>query len=293
MTLPEEPLAESAFVGWAAAPRLCPGDPAGRETCMWYHRVWQYLRLFDIISSTRTNSDFLMRTLREYARLGTHGRALVSCTADYSMLAHLKHAYDEAGASLDATVVDRCPTSIMLNRWYADRYGVPLATATADILGYEAERPFDVICTHSLLARFRGEGRRALVRRWHTLLRPGGIVITTQRIHPTSTSEHPGYDAAEARALSERAAAAARAWPEPLDVSPEELAAAVHEHALRAGAGTYIITSMRALTDLFEEEGFVLEVADGGGGREERSRDRASTAVAPDSYRMRIVARRR
>jgi SAM-dependent methyltransferase len=288
----QEPLRESAFIGWDAAPRLCPGDPAGRETCMWYHRVWQYLRLLDIISSTRTNSEFLVRALRDYARFGTHGRALVSCTADYSMLAHLRHAYDEAQASLDATVVDRCPTSVMLNRWYADRYAVRLTTATTDILEYEAEQPFDVICTHSLLARFDADGRRALVRHWHTMLRPGGVVITTQRIQPGSRKERSGFSAEEARAMSERAAAAARALPEPLEVSPEELAAAVHQYATGAGWGTYVITSAQALIDVFTSEGFALELADEGGGAEERRRDRPTITVGTDSYRMRIVARR-
>jgi len=48
LTKPDEPLAESAPVAWALAPSLCAGDPASHGSCLWYHRIWQYLRLLDI-----------------------------------------------------------------------------------------------------------------------------------------------------------------------------------------------------------------------------------------------------
>jgi hypothetical protein len=287
-----EPLRESAFVAWTAAPRLCAGAAGSRDTCVWYHRVWQYLRLLDIISSTRTNSAFLTHTLCNNARRGAYPRVLVSCTADYSMLAHVKYAYDEAAASLDATVVDRCATSILLNRWYADRYGLALTTMTGDILQYQPEAPFDVICTHSLLGRFDADGRRGLVRHWHAMLRPGGMVVTTQRIQPGNRMERSGYSEEDVNRISERAAAALRALAAPLEITPEQLAAAVREYAARAGSGTHVIRSPEALTGLFEREGFALELADEGGGEAERRRDRPSASAGTDTYRMRLIARR-
>jgi len=58
LTKPDEPLAESAPVAWGLAPSLCAGDPASHDSCLWYHRIWQYLRLLDIITSIRTNTTF-------------------------------------------------------------------------------------------------------------------------------------------------------------------------------------------------------------------------------------------
>src|SRR5688572_12851833 len=125
---PPEPLADSAPIAWHAAERLCPRAADTADTCFWYHRVWQYLRLLDVISSTRTNSGFMLRTFAEYARRGTHPRCIVTCTADYSMLAHLASAYAGERASLEPTVMDRCPTSLLLNQWYADRHRLALTT---------------------------------------------------------------------------------------------------------------------------------------------------------------------
>ena len=284
-----EPLSESARLAWDAAPRLCDrGDPAG--TCLWYHRVWQYLRLLGLITSIRTNTDFLVRTFRDCARSGGYRRVLVSATADYSMLAHLNHAFTQERGPLHATVIDRCETSLFINRWYADRYGVALSTSRTDVLDYATEEPFDLVCTHNFLARFDPESRRRLVSHWHSLLRPGGIVITTQRIRPNSQAQLAFYREDEARELAQRVAAAARTHPL-VSVDPEELGRAVYEYARRKGG--YVIRTGRELTDLFVEQDFDLRLADEGEGLAERARDRPSSTAGKDTYRLRVVARKR
>ena len=124
---------------------------------------------------------------------------LVSATADYSMLAHLRCAYGAEGAALDATVIDNCETAVFLNEWYAARYQFPVTTECANILHYRSERPFDLVCTHNFLSRFDPESRRRLVARWHALLRVGGVVVTTQRVQPDATEEHGRPSLDEAR----------------------------------------------------------------------------------------------
>jgi hypothetical protein len=109
------------------------------------------LRLLGINSSIRTNTNFLVGTFRKWARNGGYPRVLVSATADYSMLAHLRSAYETENARLDAAVVDRCETSLFLNRWYAARYRLPLATECTSILDYESSRRFDLVCAHNFL----------------------------------------------------------------------------------------------------------------------------------------------
>ena len=249
---PIEPLAESAPIAWEAGPRLCQGDPADPQCCVWYHRVWQYLRLMRLITSIRVNTDFLVETFRDLANDGRHGGVLISGTADYGMLAHLHFAYRDR--RLDVTVLDLCDTPLLLNSWYANRYGLDVTTARADILEHSAEQPFDVICTHNLLGRFDRDSRRTLVARWRSLLRPGGVVVTTQRVEPRLAPESPQAADERARRLRDRVIAAAShaSWSRPDAVT---LADAAYE-GWRRRRDSHRIRSTREMTDVLEAEGF-------------------------------------
>jgi SAM-dependent methyltransferase len=284
--VPEEPLADSAPLAWAIAPGSCPGAPASFDTCLWYHRVWQYLRLLGIITSIRTNTSFLLETFERLA--DTHPRVLISASADYGMLAHLRHAYGDG--PLDVTLVDRCPTTLRLNAWYADRFGIALTTVCDDVLAVEADRPFDLICTHNFVGRFEAEARLRLAERWHALLRPGGVVVTTQRIRPSSHERRASYTREQAGALADSVAAAAAAYAGSLGVTPAALREATFEYALRKG--TYVVTARHQITESFERAGFDVNVADEGGGPLEREHDRPSSTAGKDTYRMRLVATR-
>ena len=283
---PIEPLAESAPIAWATAPFLCPGSPESRDCCVWYHQVWQYLRLLEIITSIRMNTEFLVRTLEREA--GARPRVLVTGTADYGMLAHLKFAYGRR--PLAVTVVELCPTSLHLNRWYADRFGVDLTTHCGNALDFAAGSPFDVVCTHNFLGRFDPPSRLRLLERWHALLRPGGLVVTTQRVRPHSTEVKNAYSEREAREFAARVAGAAvaRAITGP---DPAALGEAAYQYAVRQGG--YVFRSTTEIAGLFEGSGFDIESVDEGGGASERERDRPSSNAGKDSYRMRVVARKR
>ena len=269
------------------APALCPGDPNAADACVWYHRVWQYLRLFEIITSIRTNTAFLVETFDRLA--SRHPRVLVSGSADYGMLAHLAHAYK--GRPLDVTVVDLCPTTLHLNRWYADRFGFDLQTVQSNMLEFASERPFDLVCTHNFVGRFDLVARRRLVDRWHALLRPGGVVVTTQRIRPNGREAIARYTPDEIRELVARVTAAATTYRGSLPARPDELGRATYEYALRKGG--HVIRSTREISDVFEASGFEVDFEDEGGGSAERDRDRPSSGAGKDTYRMRLVATRR
>jgi hypothetical protein len=246
--------------------------------------------MLEIISSTRINSDFLLQTFRDRARTHRYPRVLVSATADYSMLAHLRCAYLAERAPFDPAVIDRCDTALFLNEWYAARYGFPLRTTRVEIEDYAPAEPFDLVCTHNFLSRFDPVSRERLIGRWHAWLRRGGIVVTTQRIQPGTATERNVHTEEGARSLSEQMVAAARAYPKPLEVDTDELARAAYEYAFRQQ--TFVIRSSRELVDVFEAAGFELELADEGGGAAERERDRP-LFPRPHSYRMRIIARKR
>lgn len=286
---PAEPLAESARLAWDEAPRRCP-DRYAAGTCMWYHRVWQSLRLLGVITTLRTNGDFLIRSFRDCARSGRYRSVLVSATADYAMLAHLHYAYVQEGQPLDVTVIDRCDTSLFLNRWYAERFNVSVETTRADALDYANEQPFDLVCTHNFLGRFDPESRGRLVSRWHALLRQGGRVVTTQRVRPNAPDTYAHYTDAQARKLAEQVAGVVRTQSA-LRVNPDELGRAVYEYAIRKGG--YVIRTNQEITDLFVEHGFEVRLADEGEGVAERERDRPSSTAGRDTYRLRIIAEKR
>jgi SAM-dependent methyltransferase len=283
---PVEPFAESAPLAWAMAPTLCPGDADAADTCVWYHRVWQYLRLLEIITSIRTNSQFLTDTLGRCAE--DHPRALVCGSADYGMLAHVKHAY--GNRRLDVTVLDVCPTSLYLNRWYADRFRFGVETVRAGALEYTSDEPFDLICTHNFVGRFDTPTRHRLFARWRALLRPGGIVVTTQRVRPEERDTRSSHTLEQARALSARVAAAAEAFRGALGVDVEELRSAVYEYAVRQG--DHSIRAPQEVTDPLKSEGFEIEMEDAGNAAE-RERDRPRYPFGAGAYRMRVIARKR
>lgn len=283
---PVEPLAESAPLAWAMAPKLCPGDAGDADTCVWYHRVWQYLRLLEIITSIRTNSEFLTATLARLA--GEHPRALVCGSADYGMLAHVKHAY--GNRPLDVTVLDVCPTSLYLNRWYAERFAFEVETEGAGALEYTRDEPFDLICTHNFVGRFDAPSRHQLFARWRTLLRPGGIIVTTQRVRPEERDTRSSHTLEQARALSARVAAAAAAFGSPLGVDVEELRSAVYEYAVRQG--DHSIRAPQEVTGPLKSEGFEIELADDGNAAERKS-DRPRYPFGAGAFRMRVIARKR
>ena len=286
-----EPLAESAPLAWRHAPRLCPGDAASVDTCRWYHQVWQYLRVLGVITTVGTNDAFLASTFRALARSATTRRVLIAGSADYAMLARLHAAFQAESRPLDATVLDLCATSLWLNRWYAERVGLAIDTVHADALAFRTPQPFDAICTHNFLGRFDASAREHLIAAWRSLLRPGGVVITTLRVRPQASETRVTYTDEQARAFGRRVAEAARAHIPPLPVAVEELETAAYEYARRKNS--HVIASNQEVTDAFERHGFAIVQADEGGGQAERARDRPASLAGKDTYRMRLIATRR
>jgi SAM-dependent methyltransferase len=207
------------------------------------------------------------------------------------MLAHLAYAYGQEDKTLETTVVDRCETALLLNRWYADRYKIALTTACADLFEYRPADSFDMICTHNVLGRFDSQSRKRLIAHWHAMLRSGGVVVTTQRIRPNNRNERNIFSDEQARQLSERVVATARNHPQRLDIDPDELARTVYTYAIRKWG--YVIRTNREITELFEAVGFDLDLSDDGGGIGERNRDAPSSPAGRDTYRMRVIARKR
>jgi SAM-dependent methyltransferase len=253
----DEPLSESAPLARRMAPDLCRQDAVSGEDCAWYHGFWQYLRTLDIVTAPREHGRFFSRTLETLAGDGGYRRVLVSGTADYSMYAQILHAYRKENAACDVTVVDRCETPLFLCRWYGEHQGAPVSTVASNILDFDSARTFDVICTHSFLGYFDATERRRLMAKWHSLLRPGGKVVTIHRIRPESGGKLIGFTPAQAAAFRGRVARQAEKVKDSLDISPEELVEGARIYTERFKI--HPVRSHQELVELFEGGGFSLE----------------------------------
>ena len=176
----DEALAEAARLARERAPALCRRDAATGRTCDWHHGLWPTLRLLGLVTEPALHAQFLRAALAGVP--GERPRVLISGAADHALLAQL---LDALGARRPAvTVVDICETPLMLNCWFAERAGLAIDTHCSDILDYEQAGAYDAVCTHAFLGNFDAPGRDALMRKWHALLRPGGKVITVNRLRP-------------------------------------------------------------------------------------------------------------
>jgi SAM-dependent methyltransferase len=284
--LPDEPLALSAPLARAFAATLCHVDPRHGGSCAWYHGLWQYLRLFDFVTTPRDHAVFYRAALLEPLRAGAR-RVLISGTADYALPACLLWLYRSAGVPAEMTVLDICRTPLRLCEWFADRIDAPIATVAQDILEYRPVEAFDVICTHAFLGRFQPAERAALIARWHGLLRPGGRVVTVNRIRPDAPETVRFTGEQSARFVERIRQAAQRAEP-PLDLSADTLVAMAQAYV--AAKRTVPVRSTDELVALFEAAGFRIEQLAVGAVESRTLRAPAGPTMSGGAQYARIVA---
>jgi SAM-dependent methyltransferase len=253
----EEPLLESAPLAWRLAPQLCRRVPETGESCAWYHGTWQVLRALDLVSTLRHHAHFYMRTLGGLARAGSFPRVLVSATADYSLPAHVIEAYRARQGRLELSVIDQCETPLALTRWYAERIGFEVATQRSSIFEYRAANPYDAICSHSFIGYFPKAGRPEVLSRWHSLLRPGGKLLTVNRIRNNAGDALVRSAPERIEVFSRTARDRARQTGGLAGIEPEAIAHAARVYAQHQ-AVVYPVADDE-LTGLFENSGFLTE----------------------------------
>ena len=263
MTPPDqrELLAQSAPLALRWADECCRPDPRTGERCDWSHGLWQVLRLMELVVSPQRHDDFYRAAFAGVE--GTGGappRVLVSGTADYAMPALALECFRARGVEPELTVLDRCETPVRLTDWYAQQAGALVQGVVSDILDFvpagDAAGGFDAICTDSFFGRFAPEERPALVAKWASLLRPGGVLVTVNVLRAGGGASPVGFDAAQALAFLESVSQRASALPAGLDLPPAELARRATEYARHHGS--HAIASLEALRALFEDAGFTL-----------------------------------
>jgi SAM-dependent methyltransferase len=253
----EEPLLESAPLAWQLAPQLCHKDPVTGIDCSWYHGIWQVLRLTGLASSAAQRSAFYDHWIQASCAGSQQPRILISGTADYAMLALILASFEDRGARPAITVLDICETPLRANHWYAERKGCVIETVCSDILEYRAPKPFDIVCTDGFLSRFPSRRRPALVAKWRDLLRQGGRVISTNRLHPDAKEEMIRFSPSRAQAFRDSVRDAVTEKQHAIGIDPQALIRLAELYALRHD--TYPVGSPDEVQRLFEQAGFRMD----------------------------------
>ncbi|MEO3429857.1 class I SAM-dependent methyltransferase [Pelagibius sp. CAU 1746] len=284
-------LAESAPLARQWAADLCWHDPKDGESCAWYHGAWQTLRLLGIVTTLTQQSELYIDALRPLIAAGGHKRVFLSGSADYGLLSVVLEAFGKEAVTPEITVVDRCQTPLELCRWYAGRYGYAIETARSDLQSFRAPAPYDLICVHSLLSCVPVEHHAEIVATWHSLLRPGGILMMANNLYIGNTAKVSRFTPEQITAYQDRVAKAAETCPTPDALPPAA--------DLRNMAATYashmsgsIISSREQLTGLLEKQGFVLEETRFGNLVKNRNHQRSGAPTPGKREYAWIVARR-
>lgn len=250
----EEPMVQTAPLMDLLSGAVCSGSYLSPDDCSWYHGVWQYLRIFDLVSTPTWHPNLYLPELKALAQEVVNASVLISGTADYSTLAHVLHAFDYAHKPCRITVLDICQSPLILCQWYARRQKHRIDTVQADIFAYNADDTFDAIVTDAFLTRFNVEERARVIEKWAHLLRAGGRVVTTVRIHGPNVQDPAIPRADQVDKFRTRALQAAKRWQDFLPLTPEQLAIKAQRYAERMIS--HPIASADEIRDEFIEQGF-------------------------------------
>ncbi len=283
-------LAESAPLARQWSQEMCWHNAAKGESCAWYHGAWQTLRLLGIVTTLTQQADLYISALRPMIAAGGFKRVFLSGSADYGLLSVVLEAFSQEGVVPDITVVDRCTTPLRLCRWYAERYGYTIETVQSDLAAFRDDEPYDFICVHSLLSCVPLEHHADIVATWHSLLRPGGILMMANNLYPGMVGRKSGFSPDEIPAYRARVAQAVDSCPYPNALPPANEIGKIAE-AFAANMEGTVINSRSQLTDLMEARGFVLQDTRFGNLVKDPNHQRSGAPVANKKEYAWIVAR--
>lgn len=287
---------DSARLARIESHRSC-NHPVGGEhsmcgdDCGWFHGAWQYLLFLGLSASPERNLPFYQRELRRAAAAHSHRKILIAGCSDHAMLAIVLSAINTLSCIPLITVVDRCETPLFLCRWFADRLGCEITTQKADLVSYEPEEKFDIICTDGLLSNLQPTGRTDIVLAWHRLLNPdGGVLITTNNIRSVRKNNATWRSPDMVSALCDRAVRLKNAMPIDIELSDEALYDLAHEFF--AHPKSQSVSSTGEFESYFHPSKFVIEQLTYSEINGNALRDAEPNGELRKTLNARIVARR-
>ncbi|QKD00811.1 class I SAM-dependent methyltransferase [Mesorhizobium loti] len=151
-------------------------------------------------------SDIVGRGLSRQSRLDI----VIAGSADTGVLATVAHAVallgDEALRRCRFTVLDLCPTPLLLCEHFADEHGLDFDYAAVDLTAPGRKFPADIVVMHSVFRFIDSRLQPAVLQELGSWLKPGGSIVFSNRIKSAS-SEESEADLATRGARNERFAA--------------------------------------------------------------------------------------
>jgi hypothetical protein len=135
---------------------------------------------------------------------------VIAGSADTGVLATVAHAAarlgEEALRRCRFTVLDLCPTPLLLCRHFAAGHGLDFRSATVDLTAPMQKHPADVVVTHSVFRFIDRSLQPGVLEELGSWLKPGGSIVFSNRIK-TQSGEEERADTANRGARNERFAA--------------------------------------------------------------------------------------
>jgi hypothetical protein len=160
---------------------------------------------------------------------------VIAGSADTGVLATVAHAVSLLGEAALArcrfTVLDLCPTPLLLCRHFAGEHGLDLACAAVDLTAPGEKFPADILVMHSVFRFIDGSLQPAVLKELGSWLKPGGAMVFSNRIK-TRTSEEERADLASRGGRNERFAAMVAAGE--IEVADSEAIAIRLDRSLQA-----------------------------------------------------------
>jgi hypothetical protein len=258
----EEPMLATAPVADFLSKVLCKGNHVNTEDCQWYHSIWQYLRILDLVSTPTWHADFYINELKKLGKKKDEKLSiLISGTADYSTLAHVLWAFkDLSNSQLSVSVIDLCETPLFLCKWYGKNLNREVVTINCDLFHYCPEDKFDIIVTDAFLTRFNLEDRKAIIQKWYALLNDDGAIVTSVRIGGSNTGMPRKGSIESANVFEQNIKSVGKRWKEFLPITIEEIQSRGRFYALNMIS--YSAGSILDVRTLFESIGFKIIISD-------------------------------
>lgn len=251
----DEPMLKSAPLMSMLSEVMCRGSYMSGEDCSWYHRIWQYLRIFNLVSTPTWHHEFYIESLKSlFINKNRRINILICGTADYSMLAHVLHAFSNSQAEPEITVLDLCQTPLVICEWYAIKNGKKIRTVQHDILKFDERSYFDLVITDAFLTRFSDDEKLEILRKWRWLLKEGGIVATTIRLEKVNGLVRATEN--EMSEFIEKVRKSAKAWQPFLRESTDDIVGKAQEYA--ENMTSFPIVDREHFQSMISENGFSI-----------------------------------
>jgi ubiquinone/menaquinone biosynthesis C-methylase UbiE len=209
-----------------------------------------------MVSTPTWHHAFYSYQLSKALSLCSMPKALITGTADYSVLAYLINSLKQLGKDCEINVLDLCATPLFACKWYAKKNNFNINTYEQNIFEFSAlhENSMDIVVTDAFLTRFAYNETQKILNLWSHVLKHRGRVITTVRLHaktPLARSEEEAI-----RDFKERAIQRFERWIPYLNITIDQIGEMSEDYARRMVSNK--LGSEEEILDLIQASGFKI-----------------------------------